>query len=1048
MPSINANLFYGRLNHLFQSWESSLRDLWQEADSFSLISGKDNDEKPPITKTSSVQSYLTGYELTDTLFVFLRAEKEVHVFVSSKRKTIFDSVVADEDARKKAKCEARMITHERSSPEFPEAEVAKVLRGKTRIGHIFKELEFQIGKFAEGYRKWAKNSTIDVSSGVSDVFEIKDESGIESVKKAADLSACVMTEVAKAVVQRAVEKRVPIKHSEMSEKIAEAFSDPAQQIPSKKVELDEEEATKFDSAFPPIIQSGENVDLSLNAENTDGNVRTNAVVVMLGARHLSFTSLCARTFMHNPNSEMRRVYQVLLEARSAAIKAMKVGAPLSTVFNAAAGVVDDKLSKFFPKSVGFAMGLELKEMNSTINAKNSAKMLKPNTYYGLQIGFANVRLNEVQKVFSLFVADTVLISEDDGKAHVLTEAESPVDIDAVTVSASAIVLDDMVTDGAPRTRASRRAASSMPDTTKNMETIDKKNLELLDELEASSASKGPKVLSAQKEKYSYVRELLEGRVTAYRNGGQYPSGLKMHEIYVDKDRATVLLPIYGRHVPFHVSSIKGLSKFNSDDIQYLRFNFIDGPAESIFIREISFRTQDPEAFREVEEKIKDVQKKLKAEEAQKQQEVERDDDENPEEALMIDRMTPLRYDELVILPKLGRAKQNMGSVTCHKNGIRFQSSTNEIVDILFKNIRYAFFQPAKDSTVCLIHFHLKRPIPFGKKTTQDVQFREEIEDDVDHLEGRKYRHINSDEEAYMIERKLEKRRMETNKAMRELVEKLNERFDKAGFPGVKFQMPKPSLGFRGNPGRNMSDLAPTKSCLVSLLEFPFFVLPLEDVEVAWLERVSADAKTRNFDIVFVFKDYNKGFVRIDSIERYYYPATDQGVQETLADRVYDLKLWLNANRLPYFDSSVPLNWRAVLQEICKDVNAADDDDDDAEARWNPFSTENGWRSYLVEAGEEDDEDEDSEEDEFRADDASGSEDEDDDASEYVTSDDDDEDFEEEGDEDGEDWDEMEERLQEEDRKRARDEGVVSGGEEDEDERPSKRSKKDSGRARR
>lgn len=68
-------------------------------------------------------------------------------------------------------------------------------------------------------------------------------------------------------------------------------------------------------------------------------------------------------------------------------------------------------------------------------------------------------------------------------------------------------------------------------------------------------------------------------------------------------------------------------------------------------------------------------------------------------------------------------------------------------------------------------------------------------------------------------------------------------------------MPYRELGFPGVPSRANVLLQPTESCLVHLTDPPFFVIVMEEVELAHLERVSFGLK--NFDIVFVFKDYSR-----------------------------------------------------------------------------------------------------------------------------------------------------------------------------------------------
>ena len=56
---------------------------------------------------------------------------------------------------------------------------------------------------------------------------------------------------------------------------------------------------------------------------------------------------------------------------------------------------------------------------------------------------------------------------------------------------------------------------------------------------------------------------------------------------------------------------------------------------------------------------------------------------------------------------------------------------------------------------------------------------------------------------------------------------------------------------------------PSVKCLVSLIEQPFFVIPLSEIEVAHMERVQF--ALRNFDMVFIFKNYQKPPVRMCSI---------------------------------------------------------------------------------------------------------------------------------------------------------------------------------------
>lgn len=58
-------------------------------------------------------------------------------------------------------------------------------------------------------------------------------------------------------------------------------------------------------------------------------------------------------------------------------------------------------------------------------------------------------------------------------------------------------------------------------------------------------------------------------------------------------------------------------------------------------------------------------------------------------------------------------------------------------------------------------------------------------------------------------------------------------------------------------------MMPTSSCLLSLSEWPPFVISLEEVDLVMFERVSLSIRT--FDMVFIFKDYRQKPAMINSV---------------------------------------------------------------------------------------------------------------------------------------------------------------------------------------
>lgn len=65
-----------------------------------------------------------------------------------------------------------------------------------------------------------------------------------------------------------------------------------------------------------------------------------------------------------------------------------------------------------------------------------------------------------------------------------------------------------------------------------------------------------------------------------------------------------------------------------------------------------------------------------------------------------------RLSDVEMRPQISGRKTS-GALEAHTNGLRFKSKKNEVVDIMYKNIRNAIFQPCKKEHNVIIHFHLK-----------------------------------------------------------------------------------------------------------------------------------------------------------------------------------------------------------------------------------------------------------------------------------------------------------------------------------------------------
>ena len=97
------------------------------------------------------------------------------------------------------------------------------------------------------------------------------------------------------------------------------------------------------------------------------------------------------------------------------------------------------------------------------------------------------------------------------------------------------------------------------------------------------------------------------------------------------------------------------------------------------------------------------------------------------------------------------------------------------------------------------------------------------------------------------------------------------------------------------------DLLPSTNALVSLTEWPAFVISLDDIELAHFERVTSNM--RSFDVVFVLKDYSKPVVTISAIP---------------AGHLDQVQKWLDSCDVRYTDGNAKLLWNDIMKHITTD----------------------------------------------------------------------------------------------------------------------------------
>merc|ERR1711935_179104 len=134
----------------------------------------------------------------------------------------------------------------------------------------------------------------------------------------------------------------------------------------------------------------------------------------------------------------------------------------------------------------------------------------------------------------------------------------------------------------------------------------------------------------------------------------------------------------------------------------------------------------------------------------------------------------------------------------------------------------------------------------------------------------------------------------------------------------------------------------TVNALVALIEPPYFVMTLDDVEIAYFERVIPGVK--NFDLVFVFSDYTRPVQRVTTIP---------------SSKLQEVRNWLDSIDKKYYEGVANLAWPKLMKTIQEDPKG--------------FHEDGGWAGLEEESDEGDGEGDSDDESEYEEDVASSDE---------------------------------------------------------------------------
>ena len=719
------------------------------------------------------------------------------------------------------------------------------------------------GPFAEEWRKIYPDigkdvDEVDISQALSTVFAVKDETELRSMRTASRACSGMISDYWIDVMAEALDAEMKVTHASLAKKIADKIDDTRFFSKISKLPADFD-SLQLDWAYGPIIQSGGHYDLSFNAQSDKELLHSGTIFAGLGFRYKTYCSVLARTFLIDPSKSQVANYKILLAAHDAVMKEAKDGAVIKDVYNKALGVVKARrpdLEKHFGKNVGGGIGIELKDSNLILNGKNT-RTLKDGMTLSITTSLSDL-INDKTKdsrgtKYSLAITDTIRVTYTE---PAIFTKDTSAELDSIEF----YFKDDEDEPTPKKDKAKKPGTSAVA--TANIKSSRLRGADRKDnakEEEEARRREHQKDLARKKqiqglEKYAEATGDTNGvtqkkfkKFESYKRENQLPSKVKDMVVCVDTKASTVILPIMGRPVPFHINTIKNVSKNEEGEYTHLRFNFLspgqgvgrkdDQPFEdpqAHFVRSLTIRSKDTDRLSDVSAQITELRKSAVRRD---QEQKEMEDVVEQEKLVEIRNRRPVKLPDVYLRPAQD-GKRVAGEVEIHQNGLRYISPLrNEHVDIVFSNIKHLFFQPCVDELILIIHIHLRNPIMIGKRKTKDVQFYREATDMAfDETQNRKRKHRYGDEDEFEAEQEERRRRAELDKQFKAFAEKI-EASEGAREHNIGVDVPFREVAFHGVPNRSNVLMAPTTDALVQLTEPPFTVITLEEIEVAHLERI-------------------------------------------------------------------------------------------------------------------------------------------------------------------------------------------------------------------
>lgn len=480
---------------------------------------------------------------------------------------------------------------------------------------------------------------VDIAPALSAALSVKDPNELRAIRDASRASSGLVAKYFVDQMSGIIDDEKKISHKKLSQMVADKIED--EKFFTK---LKVPDPNQLDWAVQPIVQSGGKYDIKLSAQPDDNNLHAGVITAALGLRYATYSSLIARTYLVDPNKSQESAYKLLLSVHDLVLKSLKDGAVAKDIYRKAIDLIKSKkpeLEKNFVKSLGYGIGIEIRDSNFSINSKN-ASVLRDGMTLSITTAFNDITNPSPQdsksNTYTLVLTDTVRVAPSEGA--VFTK-DAPTDLESTSFFFND---EEEEQEKKPKAKKDSRVGAVAQTNIKSTRLRNERSTNVSEEKEAQRKEHQRELHQKKQqqglEKYAAGTGNLNGveekkfkKFESYRQVTQLPTRVKDMVVLVDVKSSSVIVPIMGRPVPFHINTIKNVSKTEEPgNVTFLRINFLspgqgvgrkdDQPFEdptAHFIRSMTFRSTNSDRIDTIVSQVTDMKKNAVRREQEKKE---------------------------------------------------------------------------------------------------------------------------------------------------------------------------------------------------------------------------------------------------------------------------------------------------------------------------------------------------------------------------------------------------------------------------------------------